>query len=307
MADAAWMLPLAAGLATAAAVLMLGHAIASGDPIARRARQLADGPGHPGRPLRPPLRAQAAASLEQALQRLAVRDGPKRRELSIRLAEAGFRNGRAMAALAAATLVAPGLFGLLGWALAPAIFGSEAAMTRLAAGAAGMLLGVAAPRLWLRNAIIRRRRRLLAQLPLGLDLMVICVEAGLSLDAALTRVGRELRLAAADMADELAFTAIELGFLPDRGEAFRNLVARTGLEEMRALVAILIQTERYGTPLAVALRTLAEEVREAAMLRAEERAARLPAMLTVPLILFVLPPLFVVLLGPAALQLLAAG
>jgi tight adherence protein C len=300
------LLPWAVGLVTLLSVVFFGLAAASADPIARRARRLAAGEGapiHDGQMLRERLLARA----QHLLQDLAVRDGPQRRKLMLQLAEAGHRGNEAMVALTAGTLVAPTLAGLLGWVLAPVFLHSEAVPARFALAAIGALLGLMAPRIWLRNAVIKRRQRLLVQLPLGLDLMVICAEAGLSLDAAMARVGRELKGAAPDMADELAFTAVELGFLPDRGEAFRNLIARAGLEEIRALVAILSQTERYGTPLASALRILADEVREAAMLRAEERAARLPAMLTVPLIVFVLPPLFIVLIGPAVLQLLAAG
>ncbi|MFN7175856.1 MAG: type II secretion system F family protein [Thermaurantiacus sp.] len=304
--SSASMLPWAVGLVTLLSVVFLGLAAASADPIARRARRLATGEGVlPAE--REPLRDRLLARAHLLLRDLAVRDGPARRNLVSQLAEAGYRGNEAMVALTAGTLVAPTLGGLLGWILAPALLDSSAIPVRLVLAAAGVVLGLMAPRIWLRNAVIKRRQRLLAQLPLGLDLMVICAEAGLALDAAMARVGRELHGAAPDMADELAFTAIELGFLPDRGEAFRNLVARTGLEETRALVAILSQTERYGTPLASALRILADEVREAAMLRAEERAARLPAMLTVPLIVFVLPPLFIVLIGPAVLQLLAAG
>lgn len=138
--------------------------------------------------------------------------------------------------------------------------------------------------------------------PNSLDLLVICAEAGLSLDAALTRVARDLGPAAPHLADELGLTAVELGFLPNRRQALQNLARRTDLPALRAVVNTLVQTERYGTPLAQALRVLAAEFREERMLKAEEKAARLPAILTVPMIIFILPTLFVVLIGPAMVR-----
>jgi tight adherence protein C len=143
-------------------------------------------------------------------------------------------------------------------------------------------------------------------LPDGLDLLVICAEAGLSLDAALNRVSRELGLSSPDLADELGLTAVELGFLPNRRQALMNLTKRTNLPPIRGVVNTLVQTERYGTPLAHSLRVLSAEFREERMLKAEEKAAKLPATLTVPMILFILPTLFCVLIGPAIIQVLDA-
>ena len=124
----------------------------------------------------------------------------------------------------------------------------------------------------------------------------------MSLDAALTRVSRDLGPAAPQLADELSLTAVELGFLPNRRQALQNLARRTDLPAIRGVVNTLVQTERYGTPLAQALRVLAAEFREERMLKAEEKAARLPAILTVPMIIFILPTLFVVLIGPAMVR-----
>jgi tight adherence protein C len=140
------------------------------------------------------------------------------------------------------------------------------------------------------------------QLPDALDLLVICAEAGLSLDAALTRVARELGGSAPQLADEFGLTSVELGFLPNRRQALLNLAKRTDLASVRGVVNTLVQTERYGTPLAHALRVLAAEFRDERMLKAEEKAARLPATLTVPMILFILPTLFLVLIGPAIIR-----
>ena len=131
---------------------------------------------------------------------------------------------------------------------------------------------------------------------------MICAEAGLSLDASLTRVSRELEPTWPEISEEFGITAAELTFLPERRQAFENLNGRTNLGSIRGVVNTLLQTAKFGTPLAQSLRVLAAEYREARITRAEEKAARLPAMLTVPMILFILPTLFIVLLGPAALN-----
>ena len=145
-----------------------------------------------------------------------------------------------------------------------------------------------------RSAAIRKG------LPDALDLLVICAEAGLTVDASFHRVARELGRAYPELGDEFGLTAIELGFLTDRRSAFENLAQRVDLDSVRGVVTTMIQTEKYGTPLASALRVLSAEFRNERMMRAEEKAARLPAIMTVPLICFILPVLFIVILGPAA-------
>jgi tight adherence protein C len=165
----------------------------------------------------------------------------------------------------------------------------------------GLVLGFYAPTIYLRNAAAKRAKQIQLALPDGLDLMVICAEAGLSLDATLIRVSRELSHGSPELAEELAITAAELTFLPERRMAFDNLTARTNSDGIRAVVNTLLQTAKFGTPLAQSLRVLANEMRTTRMTRAEEKAARLPALLTVPMIVFILPTLFIVLLGPAAI------
>lgn len=137
-----------------------------------------------------------------------------------------------------------------------------------------------------------------------LDLMTICAEAGLSLNMSLERVSRELGMAYPEMASELAMTSMELGFLPDRNKALLNLTERVKLPEVRGIISVLIQTEKYGTPIAQALRVLSAEFREQRMLRAENKAARLPALMTVPMIIFILPTLFIIIIAPAAIQIM---
>ena len=163
-----------------------------------------------------------------------------------------------------------------------------------------LLLAYKAPDIYLKNKVTKRSHAIRKGLPDALDLLVICAEAGLTVDASFGRVARELGKAYPELGDEFALTSIELGFLTDRRQAFENLANRIDLEAVRGVVATMIQTEKYGTPLASALRVLSAEFRNERMMRAEEKAARLPAIMTVPLILFILPVLFIVILGPAA-------
>jgi tight adherence protein C len=166
---------------------------------------------------------------------------------------------------------------------------------------AGLLIGsYKAPDIWLKNKVNKRSAAIRKGLPDALDLLVICAEAGLTVDAAFNRVAKELGRAYPELGDEFGLTAIELGFLAERRQAFENLANRVDLDSIRGVVTTMIQTEKYGTPLASALRVLSAEFRNERMMRAEEKAARLPAIMTVPLILFILPTLFIVILGPAA-------
>jgi tight adherence protein C len=163
-----------------------------------------------------------------------------------------------------------------------------------------LLLSYKAPDIWLKNKVTKRTHAIRKGLPDALDLLVICAEAGLTVDAAFGRVARELGKGYPELGDEFALTSIELGFLTDRRLAFENLAKRIDLDSVRGVVTTMIQTEKYGTPLASALRVLSAEFRNERMMRAEEKAARLPAIMTVPLILFILPVLFIVILGPAS-------
>jgi len=179
-------------------------------------------------------------------------------------------------------------------------FPTWGAWKKYALVAGTLLLAYKAPDLWLKNKIDKRTHSIRKGLPDALDLLVICAEAGLTVDAAFGRVARELGKAYPELGDEFALTSIELGFLTDRRLAFENLAKRIDLDSVRGVVTTMIQTEKYGTPLASALRVLSAEFRNERMMRAEEKAARLPAIMTVPLILFILPVLFIVILGPAA-------
>jgi len=223
------------------------------------------------------------------------------------LAKAGFRSQDAMVRYLFAQVSLPFAFGgamladtqLLHLMPVPPQFGFLPAMV-------AVLFGFYAPKIYLSNATAKRTKQIQLGLPDGLDLMVICAEAGLSLDATLVRVSREIANTWPELAEELGITAAELTFLPERRMAFENLNARTDSDGIRGVVNTLQQTAKFGTPLAQSLRILAAEMRTARMTRAEEKAARLPALLTIPMIIFILPTLFIVLLGPAVINVMDA-
>ena len=137
--------------------------------------------------------------------------------------------------------------------------------------------------------------------------MLICVESGMSTEAAFRRVADEIGIQSVDLAEELMLTNAELAFLPERRQAYENLANRTGMEAIKSMTQALIQAERYGTPVATAMRTLSQESRDMRLLAAEKKAAGLPPKLTVPMIVFFLPVLFMVILGPAMIQIFGAG
>ncbi|MDE2466527.1 MAG: type II secretion system F family protein [Alphaproteobacteria bacterium] len=158
------------------------------------------------------------------------------------------------------------------------------------------------PDLFVTNKIQRRQESILRAFPDALDLMLICVESGMSIEAAFTRVATEIGTQSAELAEEFGLTTAELSYLPDRRQAFENLAKRCGHSGVKAVAAALNQAERYGTPLGQALRVTAQENREMRMQEAERKAAALPAKLTVPMIVFFLPCLFIVILGPAGMR-----
>ena len=174
-------------------------------------------------------------------------------------------------------------------------------MQKITAAVAGALIGFYLPDMFVNNMIQRRQASIMRAFPDALDLMLICVESGMSIESAFTRVASEIGSQSAELAEELALTTAELSYLPDRRQAFDNLAKRCGHAGVRAVATALNQAEKYGTPLGAALRVTATENREMRMQEAERKAASLPAKLTVPMIIFFLPCLFVVIMGPAVL------
>ncbi len=255
------------------------------------------------RPLRP--RMTAANLMSAVVMRFNLLRSQHAGTVRSLLARAGIRSNEAMVRYFFARLSTPFLLGLgiLADASGPQLLPIPENLRTLAA-LGGAVLGFYAPDMYLKNLAQKRSHQIGLGLPDSLDLLVICAEAGLSLDAALLRVARELEMTWPELSEELAITAAELTYLPERNVAFENLNMRTNMAAIRGVVNTLLQTAKFGTPLAQSLRVLAAEFREARMTRAEEKAARLPALLTIPMILFILPTLFIVVLGPAVLSML---
>jgi len=224
-------------------------------------------------------------------------------KLNQRMAQAGLRSRDAIIVFLFFRIATPVLLSAAAFALVYGLeIGDLPPAGRLGAVLGGAVLGFFVPGLYVSNLTAKRQRALTKGLPDGLDLLVICAESGLALDVALDRVANEIGGANPELGEELGLTAIELGFLPDRRQALNNFSRRTNLPSIRGVVNTLLQTEKYGTPLSQSLRVLANEFRDQRLLRAEEKAARLPATLTVPMILFILPVLFIVLVGPAIIS-----
>jgi tight adherence protein C len=175
-------------------------------------------------------------------------------------------------------------------------------LQKVGAAFVGALIGFYVPDLFVNNMIARRQQSIMGAFPDALDLMLICVESGMSIESAFTRVAGEIGTQSAELAEELALTTAELSYLPDRRQAFDNLAKRCGHVGVKAVATALNQAEKYGTPLGQALRVTATENREMRMQEAERKAASLPAKLTVPMIIFFLPCLFIVIMGPAIIQ-----
>lgn len=218
-----------------------------------------------------------------------------------KLAWAGYRNKEVAVILIGLRMILPIVFGSIAVLLLYVVdVVPDWHFKKVAALAVVLALSYKGPELFLHNKATKRTDAIRKGLPDAIDLLVICAEAGLTVDTAFNRVAKELGRAYPELGDEFALTAIELSFLNERKTAFNNFAYRVNLEAVKGVVTTMIQTERYGTPLASALRVLSAEFRNERMMRAEEKAARLPAIMTVPLILFILPVLFIVILGPAA-------
>ncbi|RNJ62126.1 MAG: type II secretion system F family protein [Porphyrobacter sp. IPPAS B-1204] len=302
---------LLAGLAAFAMMLAIYAAVTIRDPMAKRVRalearreQLKAGIVVAGSKKRTSLvrRTDTTDKVKDSLGRLNVLQESQIKTIQQKLAYAGYRNKELAVLIIGARAILPivvgGIMGLLIYWVE--FWPDWGPMTRLAAFAGSVFMSYKGPEIFLSNKAQKRTKEIQKGLPDALDLLVICAEAGLTVDAAFNRVAKELGRAYPELGDEFALTAIELSFLNERKMAFNNFAYRVNLEAVKGVVTTMIQTERYGTPLASALRVLSAEFRNERMMRAEEKAARLPAIMTVPLIVFILPTLFVAILGPAA-------
>jgi len=300
-----------AGLAAFATMMAIYAAVTIKDPMAKRVKslnarreELKAGIINSGTKKRASLsrRSQGTAKVKDQLGKLNVLQQSQLLDVQQKLAHAGYRNKELAVYIIGLRAIGPIVLGLLGFFAIYVVdyFPDWGPMTRLAAVSAMLFVGYKGPEIYLSNKASKRTKEIQKGLPDALDLLVICAEAGLTVDAAFNRVAKELGRAYPELGDEFALTAIELSFLNERKHAFDNLAYRVNLEAVKGVVTTMIQTERYGTPLASSLRVLSAEFRNERMMRAEEKAARLPAIMTVPLILFILPVLFIVILGPAA-------
>ena len=252
-----------------------------------------------------PKRKEAITFMNKFLGRLNLRNQIEDRDLRMKLAAGGWRGPAPATIFVTARLVMPIVLALIaallfmGLHLFKLNFGMQ-----LGTVVAGLGAGYYLPNMVVKNAATKRQESIRLGFPDSLDLLVICVEAGLSLEAAFTRVAKEVGEAAPEISEEFGLTTAELSFLGDRRQALQNFADRVGTQEARALVTSLVQSEQYGTPLTISLRVLSQENRDARMSRAEQKAGALPAMLTGPMIVFFLPVVFIVLLGPAIIQIM---
>lgn len=289
-------------------VMAIWYSLLERDPMERRARMLAQRRGELRGQLskdhsRRQRHTESLSLMRRVVDMLKLMQSQQTDKVTEKLAQAGFRSRDAIVVFLFFKAATPVLMaGLAFLAVYLLQIGNLTPPMRLLVLLGAVVLGFFGPEIYVSNQASKRQQALLKALPDGLDLLVICAESGLSLDAALDRVAEEIGNASPELAEELALTSIELGFLPDRRQALHNLNRRTNLPAIRGVVNTLVQTEKYGTPLSQSLRVLANEFRNQRMLRAEEKAARLPATLTVPMIVFILPVLFVVLAGPAIIS-----
>jgi tight adherence protein C len=253
------------------------------------------------------LRIEPASYMKATLDRFKlgnILEGENSRE---KLASAGYRGQAPLITFMFFRFVMPFLvFGVTLFYLFLILDLHWSVLEKIVAAFAGALIGFYGPDLFVNNMIARRQKSIMRAFPDALDLMLICVESGMSIESAFTRVAGEIGSQSAELAEELALTTAELSYLPDRRQAFDNLARRCGHPGVKSVATALNQAEKYGTPMGQALRVTATENREMRMQEAERKAASLPAKLTVPMIIFFLPCLFVVIMGPAIMQIRAA-
>ncbi|GAA3734704.1 tight adherence protein C [Sphingorhabdus rigui] len=312
--DAVWVATFLSVVACMAVIIAIYSAATVRDPMGKRVKalnerreQLKAGITATTSKKRAKLvrKTETTDRMRQLLSKLQVLQEDQVKAIQQRLAQAGIRRKELAVTVIFSRMVLPIIFGG-GVGLWIYVLGGVpdwSAMKKFGAFAAATILSYKAADLYLTNLVTKRTDAIRKGLPDALDLLVICAEAGLTVDTAFNRVAKELGRGYPELGDEFALTAIELGFLTERRTAFENLAYRVNLDSIRGVVTTMIQTEKYGTPLASALRVLSAEFRNDRMMRAEEKAARLPAIMTVPLILFILPTLFIVIIGPAACRL----
>jgi tight adherence protein C len=304
-----------AALAAAATVLTLAMPLVFADPLGKRMKAVAIE--------REKIRQRERERMANEQQKVSLRQSPKQyiqtivdrfdlrrwvgqEEARLKLVQAGYRGQAPYVTYLFFRMVTPVVaFVLAIFYVFVVLDLQQPATIKLGIGIAAAYLGMHLPLMLLKNKIARRQLSIKRAFPDTLDLLLICVESGMSIEAALRKVSDEIGSQSVPLAEELTLTMAELSFLQDRRQAYENLGKRTDLEGVRSVCMALQQAERYGTPLASMLRVMAQENRDMRMSEAEKKAAGLPPKLTVPMILFFLPVLFVVILGPAAIKVMA--
>ena len=252
------------------------------------------------------LRDRPKGTLAQLVQALNLRQVFEAETSRQQLRQAGLRSEKHLVTYLASRLIAPIVFGLIVFVYSSTVFADRMpAPARLGVTVLGVVVGYYLPLIFLKNMMHRRQESIQRAWSDALDLLLICVESGMSIEAAIQRVAREIGTQSVPLAEELVLTNAELSYLGDRRKAFDNLGKRTGLPTVKSVMTSLIQSERYGTPLGQALRVLAQENRDQRMQAAEKKAAALPPKLTVPMVLFFLPVIFIIILGPAGIMISA--
>ena len=250
------------------------------------------------------LRPTASSYMQQVVDRLSLRKILESPETRLKLSQAGLRGQAPLVAFLFFRLVMPVIVfaGAFLYLLASDNFAGNM-LAKLGVSFAAGFIGFYLPNVYVENLIGKRQQAISRAFPDALDLLLICVEAGMTIEVAFGRVAKEIGAQSVEMAEELGLTTAELAYLSDRRIALENLAQRTGLDGVKSVVTSLIQSERYGTPLGQSLRVMAQENRDLRMAAAEKKAGALPAQLTVPMIGCFLPVLFLVILGPVIITL----
>ncbi len=314
MHNGRFMSMLFAAIAAGATVLTLAMPLLAGDALPKRMKSVAlerekirqRERERLARGEKVVLRASPKQYMQHAVERFNLKKWVGQEEARAKLTQAGYRGEAPYIAYLFFRMITPLITVTFGTIYVFVILEiDQPATVKVGFCIFAAYLGMHIPLLFLKNRIAKRQLSVRRAFPDALDLLLICVESGMSIEAAFKRVSEEIGSQSIALAEELTLTTAELSYLQDRRQAYDNLAKRTDLEGVRSVCVALQQAERYGTPLGQTLRVLAQENRDMRMAEAEKKAAALPPKLTVPMILFFLPVLFVVILGPAAIRVMA--
>ena len=309
--DTNFMVTVFTAVAAMATVITIAMPYLSGDNLGRRMKAVAIERGKIrarereklGRGERVALRSESKPYMQMIVDSLNLKKHLGQEEARAVLMQAGYRGQAPYVAFLFFRLIAPiGMLVLSVLYMFVIVDFAWPMMMKVAVTLAAAWLGMKVPYLFLKNLTKRRQLSMRRAFPDALDLLLICVESGMSIEVAFKRVSQEIGTQSIPLAEEFTLTTAELSYLQDRRQAYDNLATRTNLDGVKAVCIALVQAERYGTPLGTALRVLAQENRDMRMADAEKKAAALPPKLTVPMILFFLPVLFIVILGPAFIR-----